>query len=53
MKRAGRSDGRVIGRQWLLRGTLGMLVLGAGYLYAVRGPALLLDLAAAGGMFCF
>ena len=29
------------------------LAIGATYLYAVRGSALLLDLAALGGMICF
>ena len=32
---------------------VGLLLLGAGYLYAVRGPALLLDLSALAGMICF
>jgi hypothetical protein len=40
--------------KWLIGGSVGALALGAAYLYAVRGTALLLDLAAAaGGMFCF
>ena len=39
---------------WLIGGAVAALVLGAAYLYAVRGTALLLDLAAAaGGLFCF
>jgi hypothetical protein len=39
---------------WLIGGTVSALVLGAAYLYTVRGTALLLDMAAAaGGMFCF
>ena len=34
--------------------TLGLLLASAGYLYAVRGSAILLDLASmAGGMWCF
>jgi hypothetical protein len=39
---------------WLIGGTAAALFLGAAYLYAVRGTALLLDLAAAaGGLICF
>jgi hypothetical protein len=33
--------------------SVGALLAGAGYLYAVRGPALLLDLSALVGMLCF
>jgi hypothetical protein len=40
--------------QWLIGGGVTALVVGAAYLYTVRGTALLLDMAAAaGGMFCF
>jgi hypothetical protein len=39
---------------WIVGSLVAVLVLGATYLYAVRGTAMLLDLAAAaGGMFCF
>jgi hypothetical protein len=39
---------------WLIGGVVASLVLGATYLYSVRGTALLLDMAAAAaGMFCF
>ena len=33
--------------------TLGVLLASAGYLYAVRGSALLMDLSALAGMICF
>lgn len=47
--RSGRSSG-----PWLIGGAVVVLMAGATYLYAVRGTALLLDMAAAaGGMFCF
>ena len=37
-----------------LAGALGMVLVGAVYLYAVRGTAILLDLAnGMAGMFCF
>jgi hypothetical protein len=38
---------------WLIRSAVLALCLGAIYLYQVRGTALLMDLAALGGMFCF
>jgi hypothetical protein len=37
---------------WLIGCGVSALVVGAAYLYTVRGTALLLDMAA-GGMFCF
>ncbi|MCL4765971.1 MAG: hypothetical protein KJZ80_07060 [Hyphomicrobiaceae bacterium] len=40
-------------RMVLVGGAVAALMLGAGYLYAVRGEAILLDLAAMGrGLFC-
>jgi hypothetical protein len=38
---------------WLIRSAVLLLCVGAVYLYKVRGTALLMDLAALGGMFCF
>ena len=39
---------------WLIGSLVAAMVLGATYLYAVRGTVMLLDMAAAvGGMFCF
>jgi hypothetical protein len=38
---------------WLIGSVVAGLVAGATYLYTVRGAALLLDMAAVGGMFCF
>ena len=38
----------------LIAGSLTLLMGGAAYLYVVRGPALLIDLAATGrALFCF
>ncbi len=40
-------------RRVLVGGAVTALMLGAGYLYAVRGEAILIDLAAMGrGLFC-
>ncbi len=33
-------------------GAVALLMLGAGYLYAVRGEAILMDLAAVGALLC-
>jgi hypothetical protein len=43
---------RVLG-PWLIRSAVLGMCVGAVYLYQVRGAALLMDLAALGGMFCF
>jgi hypothetical protein len=39
--------------QWVLAGGVLALLTVAAYFYAVRGVALVLDLAAAGVLFCF
>jgi hypothetical protein len=39
--------------RWLIRAALVGLFLSAVYLYRVRGTALLMDLAALGGLICF
>ena len=39
-------------RKVLVGGSIAALVLGAGYLYAVRGEAILMDLAAIGTLLC-
>ena len=39
--------------RWAVVGLIGLALVGALYLVSVRGEALLLDLKAAGGVFCF
>ena len=39
--------------RWAVLATVGLLLVGALYLVAVRGDALLLDLSALGRIFCF
>ena len=46
----GPMPGRV---RWAVVGLIGLALVGALYLVSVRGEALLLDLKAAGGVFCF
>jgi len=46
----GPMPGRV---RWVVVGAIGLALAGALYLISVRGEALLLDLKAVGGAFCF
>ena len=46
----GPMPGRV---RWVVVGAIGLALAGAVYLIGVRGEALLLDLKAVGGVFCF
>ena len=39
--------------RWAVIGAIGLALAGALYLVSVRGEALLLDLKALGGVFCF
>ena len=39
--------------RWTVIGAIGLALAGAVYLVSVRGEALLLDLKALGGVFCF
>jgi len=39
--------------RWAVIGAIGLALAGALYLVSVRGEALLLDLKAVGGVFCF
>jgi hypothetical protein len=39
--------------RWVVVGAIGLALAGALYLISVRGEALLLDLKAVGGAFCF